>query len=254
MAGGAAGTDAADDGQDEVLGRDMRAQPAVQPDAHGAGAALPQRLGGQHVADLGGADAEGQRPEGAMGGGVAVAADQRQTRQGQPLFRHGDMHDALAAVIGAPMLDAVARGIFAQRGHEAGGLGIGIGDRAGAVVAGHVMIGDGEGEVWPMHHAAGIVQHAEAVKTAFMHQMPVDPEQAGFVRLRHDLVRRPDLLEHRPYGHHHLSSWRDLGGVDAPRWEWPNAISDFGKEARCHRCARCWPGSRPCYALACMTR
>src|SRR5256886_3838989 len=36
--------------------------------------ALQQALRREHVADLGGADAEGQRPEGAVRAGVAVAA------------------------------------------------------------------------------------------------------------------------------------------------------------------------------------
>ena len=39
------------------------------------GLRLQQALRGQHVADLGGADAEGQCAEGAVRAGVAVAAD-----------------------------------------------------------------------------------------------------------------------------------------------------------------------------------
>src|SRR3990172_11016759 len=49
--------------------------------------------------DLGGADAEGEGPEGAVGRGVAVAADDEQTRLGETLLRPDHMHDALARVI-----------------------------------------------------------------------------------------------------------------------------------------------------------
>ncbi|MNT58902.1 hypothetical protein D3C72_1963690 [compost metagenome] len=45
--------------------------------------------------DLGRADAESQRPDGAMGGGVAVAADDGGARQGQSLLRPDDVDDAL---------------------------------------------------------------------------------------------------------------------------------------------------------------
>ena len=48
------------------------------------GRALGQGLGGQHVLDLAGADAEGQGAEGPVGRGVAVAADDGHARLGQP--------------------------------------------------------------------------------------------------------------------------------------------------------------------------
>jgi hypothetical protein len=47
------------------------------------------------VLDLGRADAEGQRAEGAMRRGVAVAADDGHARQGEALLRPDDVHDAL---------------------------------------------------------------------------------------------------------------------------------------------------------------
>ena len=48
------------------------------------GLPLQQALRGEHVADLGGADAEGQRAEGAVGAGVAVAADDGLAGLGEP--------------------------------------------------------------------------------------------------------------------------------------------------------------------------
>ena len=47
----------------------------VERDPHRAGPVLGQGLRGQHVLDLAGADAEGERAEGAVRRGVAVAAD-----------------------------------------------------------------------------------------------------------------------------------------------------------------------------------
>ena len=47
---------------------------AVDDDTHDLAATLPEALGGQHVLDLGGADAERERAEGAVGRGVGIAA------------------------------------------------------------------------------------------------------------------------------------------------------------------------------------
>jgi hypothetical protein len=47
---------------------------------------------------LGGADAEGQGAEGAVGGRVAVAADHGHARLREALLRPDHMHDALADV------------------------------------------------------------------------------------------------------------------------------------------------------------
>ena len=63
----------------ETPGRQL----AVDGDRHLLRPVLRQRLGGQHVLDLAGADAERQRAEGAVGGGVAVAADDRHAGLGQ---------------------------------------------------------------------------------------------------------------------------------------------------------------------------
>ena len=59
---------------------------------------LGQRLGGQHVLDLARADAEGQRAEGAVGGGVGVAAHDGHARLGEALLGADDVDDALARV------------------------------------------------------------------------------------------------------------------------------------------------------------
>ena len=78
------------------------------------GLGLRQRLGGQHVLDLGGADAEGDRAERAVGGGVRVAADHRHAGLGQAELRADDVHDALVEIAEAVDPDAELLGVAAQ--------------------------------------------------------------------------------------------------------------------------------------------
>ena len=82
VADSAGDTDAVDDGEDDILGGDAGMEFAVDFDRHGAGFRLREGLGGEHVLDLAGADAEGERAERAMGGGVAIAADDGHARAG----------------------------------------------------------------------------------------------------------------------------------------------------------------------------
>ena len=96
VAGAAGGADLADDGEDDVLGGDACRQLAVDAHQHVLGLALDQRLRGQHMLDLGGADAVRQRAEGAVRRGVAVAADDGHARQREALLRADDVDDALA--------------------------------------------------------------------------------------------------------------------------------------------------------------
>ncbi len=106
MAGAAGRADLADDGEDDVLGGDAVRQLAIDLDQHVLGLFLDQRLGRQHVLDLGRADAVGQRAERAMGRGVAVAADDRHARQREALLRSDDVDDALALVVLGIIFDA----------------------------------------------------------------------------------------------------------------------------------------------------
>ena len=99
----AAHAEPADRRQDQVLGRDPEAELARVGDPHRLRPPLDQALGGEHVLDLGGADPEGERAEGAVGGGVAVAADDRHPGLGQPELGADHVHDPLA--VGAERVD-----------------------------------------------------------------------------------------------------------------------------------------------------
>ena len=109
MAGAGGDTQLADDMQDYVLGLDTRPQFTVNGDAHGLRAALADCLGGHHVHQLGRANAKSHGTHGAVGGGMAVAADQQAAGQGISGFRPDHMHDALIGMFQAVMDDA--RGI-----------------------------------------------------------------------------------------------------------------------------------------------
>ena len=142
MAGAAGGADLADDGEDDVLGGDAFVQLAVDADAHVLGLLLDQRLGGEHMLDFGRADAVGERAEGAMGRGVAVAADDGCAGQREALLGPDDMDDALAAVELVIIFDAefacvLGEGRDLQRGFR-------IVDAVGAVGGRHVVVDHGK--------------------------------------------------------------------------------------------------------------
>ena len=69
------GAEFADQVQDHVLGGDARHQLALEAGAHLLGLALHHRLRGDHMDQLGRANAEGQRAHAAMRRGMAVAAN-----------------------------------------------------------------------------------------------------------------------------------------------------------------------------------
>lgn len=122
--------DHTDDVQDHVLGANARRQRAIDGDREGLGLALQQALRGQHVADFTGADAEGQRAEGAVGGGVAVAADDGHAGLGEALFRRDHVDDATVVRGHVEQLDAVLGAVARQRGDLRFGGGAGVGQRA----------------------------------------------------------------------------------------------------------------------------
>ena len=114
------------------------------------GPGLGERLGGQHVLDLGGADAEGQRAERAVGRGVGVAADDGHARQGATLLGSDDVDDALAGVAHRVERDAEL-GRRWPACTSTWRAEIGIGDRLVDVGRRDVVVLGGDGEVRPAH-------------------------------------------------------------------------------------------------------
>ena len=80
VAGAAIGRDLADEIENQILGRDAAAELAIDPQFQRLRLELQQRLRRQHVLDFARANAERQRAERAVRGGVAVAANDRHAR------------------------------------------------------------------------------------------------------------------------------------------------------------------------------
>ncbi len=182
IAGAAAGTGCADHGQSDVLGGHARAQFAGDLDLHIFGLFLDQGLGGQNMFHLGGADPVGQRAEGTMRCGVAVAANNGHAGQGPALFGTNDMHDALTHVSHRIIVDAEFLGVLVQRGHLNAAV-FGHGCRIFAVQRGrHVVVRHSDGFFRRAHLAACHTQTFECLGAGdFVHKVAVDVQQAGAI-------------------------------------------------------------------------
>ena len=148
----------------------------------------------EHVLDLGRADAEGERAEGAVRRGVAVAADDRQARLREAELRADDVDDALAPAAGRVERDAELLAVRAQR------LELGarerIGDRPGE--RRDVVIHRRDREVGAAHRAARETQPVERLRRGdLVDQVEVDVEERGLARRLVDDVALPDPVEQR---------------------------------------------------------
>ncbi len=180
---------------------------AVDRDAHVLGRLLQQRLGRQHVLDLGGADAEGERAEGAVRRGVAVAADDGHAGQGEALLRADDVDDALARVVhrrssGMPKsrdvrlqrLDLQARSPASSMPARAVARSARCGRRRRASASGRRTVRPVSAQALEGLRAGHLVDEVQ-----------VDVEEAGAVRLAVDHVGVPDLVEQRARRHRRTS-------------------------------------------------
>src|ERR1700686_3893343 len=86
-------------------------------------------------------------PKGAMGGGMAVAADDGHAGLGHALLGADDVDDALAYVVDGEIGDAELFDVALERLDLQPALG--LGDAAAAVGGRHVVVGHGDGGVGP---------------------------------------------------------------------------------------------------------
>ncbi len=196
MTGAAVGGDASDDAEDQILGGHAGLEAPVGANLQRPGLGLPQTLRGEHVLDLAGADAEGERAERAVGGGMAVAAHDGHAGLGEAQLGSDDVHDTLfgrAEVEQAHAeLAAVAAHHFNLRRR------IGVGDRLGTVGGRHVVILGAEGAVERAHLAPAVAQGLEGLRRCdLVHQVQIDIKQRGFAGLLADHVAPPDFFEKR---------------------------------------------------------
>ena len=189
------------------------AQLAVDDDGHGAERLQGQRLGREHVLDLGRADPERQRPEGSVGRGVAVAADHGQPGLGEPELRADDVDDALVDVAHGEQRDAELRAVAPERLHLglAHRVGDGSGRRRDVVVLGR------DGQVGPPNGATGQPEAVEGLRAGdLVEEVQVDVQQVGLAFGLAHHVRLPDLLGQRP---RHCRTSTNLPAFSA----WPNS-------------------------------
>ena len=138
-----------------------------------------------------------QRPERAMGRGVAVAAHDGGAGQGEALLRADDVDDALAGIELVEIFDAELARIGGERLdlHAA----FGVRDAVAAVGRLDVVVDDRERLARRPDLAAGHPQAFEGLRARhLMDEMTVDIEQAGAVGLPVDDVVVPDLVVEGP--------------------------------------------------------
>jgi hypothetical protein len=183
-----------DQAEDQVLGHHAPAGQALEPDAQRLRAPLRERLRGQHVLDLAGADAEREGPERAVRGGVRVAADDRHPRLRDAELGADHVHDPLPPVPEAVVGDAELLAVAPQRLElDARELVL---DAALEPDRGDVVVGGGEGAVGAADGAAGDPQAVERLRAGDL----VDEVEIDEQEVVADHVVVPDLLE-RGLGH-----------------------------------------------------
>ena len=190
----ATGAEAADRRQDHVLGGDPVAELARVGDPHRLRPPLDQALGREHVLDLGGPDPERERAERAVGGGVAVAADDRHPGLGEAELRADHVDDPL--VVGAERVDRHPEllAVSLQSLDLYPGELVGDQPRGRGAVGRHVVVGGRDRLVGPADRAALEPQPVEGLRRGHL----VDQVQVDVDQPVPDLVRAPDLVEHRP--------------------------------------------------------
>src|SRR6185437_5919429 len=146
--------------------------------------------------------------EGAVGRGVAVTADDEQSRQGQSLLGADHMDDALARIAQSEQRDTALGRIAFEIAHHRRQFG--IGDACGTIARRHVMVGDAERQIRLGNRTATCLHLAEGVERAFMDVMAIYPEQGSTVFAARDLVRRPEPIDQ--------SLWLTHRGARPPRF------------------------------------
>jgi len=209
--------DLADDGEDQVLGGDPLGAPAADVDGERLRLLLQQALGGEHVADLGGADAEGERADRPVGARMAVAADDGLPGLAQAELRADDVHDAALRMVHRQELDAELGAVvfqlrhLARRGVERNGRAA---EHLGAAGRGRMVHG-GERAVGAPHGEAALAQYLEGLRGSdLVDEVQVDVEHRGDVRRAgRDLVALPHLVEEGARRLHHRWTLFGCGGA-----------------------------------------
>ncbi len=231
MAGAAVDADLADHGEHDVLGRHAGRQPAIDDDLERLRLALQQALRGQHVADFGGADAEGEGTERAVRAGVAVAADDGLAGLRGALLGPDDVHDAAARVLQPDQVHAELGAVHFQLAHLPRGrfeLDRQAAENLGRV-GGRRVVHRRERAVEPAHLEVAGAQHVERLgRGDLVRQVQVDVQDRGRVgRLGHDDVPLPHFLEQALRSHSSSGRSRQTAAAgDVSFWSAPRRRED----------------------------
>ena len=179
VAGHAADAELAERAEDQVLGGDAEAELALVADPHRARLVLDHALRREHVLDLARADAERERAEGAVRGGVRVAADDRHARLRDAELGADHVHDPLA--LGAERVDGDAelRAVALERLDLHARELVLDARRDRRAVGRRVVVGRRERAVGAAHRAPGQAQAVERLRARdLVDEVQVDVEQA----------------------------------------------------------------------------
>ena len=208
----ALGGQGAQDVEDDILGVDAGLERAIDLDAPHLEPAHRQRLGGQHVAHLAGADAEGDGAEGAVGRGMAVTAGHRHARLGQAHLGGDDVHHALLARTRLEQADAIVAAVALDGDHHVLRQAIGVG--AGLVLGRDDVVHSGDRAFGERHAQALVAQVGERLRAGdLMDHVQADEELGLTARQIADGMQVPDFVEQRALAHSAATPWQE-----DPRW------------------------------------
>jgi hypothetical protein len=124
---------------------------------------------------------------------MAIAAHNRGARQCEALLRSDDVDNALTLIELVEIFNAEFARILRQSRHL--GRSLGVRNTMRAIGCRHIVVHNGQRLFRRANLAA---RHAQAFtglwRGNFMHQMPVDIEKAGAIRLGIDNMIVPDLV------------------------------------------------------------
>src|SRR5579871_1214134 len=196
VAGGSVGADLADDVEDDVLGGDAEGKVAVDGDAKGLWLGLREGLGGHDVLNLSGADAEGQCPEGSVGAGVGVAADDGHAGLGGSELGADHVDDALRGVLHVEELDAELGAVLAQGVDLIGGDLVDDVKAVFGAGGGDVVIDRGDMTVGTTQLAASHTKTDEGLRRGdLVDEVKIDVEDRRFAFRFDDDVLLPDFFK-----------------------------------------------------------
>ena len=149
---------------------------------------------GENVADLAGADPKSHRPEGAMGGGVRIAAGDGGARLGDALFGSDDVDDALFSGRDVEKSHPVVGAVFAQLLDH--GVGQSVLERLHPLVGRDDVVNRGEGSLRKGDFEAKIPKHTERLRAGdLVNEMRSDKELSRPVGQFSDGVPIPNFMK-----------------------------------------------------------